>query len=238
MRLDIITLFPELFEGPLRVSILGRAQERGLIDINLVQLRDYATDKYGTIDDRPYGGGPGMVLKPEPLFAAVEQLRTPTSRVILLTPQGCPLRQPLVEELAIEEHLILVCPQYEGVDERIRQGLPDLEISIGDYVLTNGNLAAWVLVDAVARLVPGVVGTAESVVSESFSDPERLDYPQYTRPPEFRGMRVPEVLLGGNHKAIAEWRAHEQLVRTTERRPDLLSKETKRRQLEKNHESA
>lgn len=222
MRLDIITLFPELVTGPLAVSILGRAQKKGLVEIHAINPRDFTSDRYRTVDDRPYGGGAGMVMKPEPLFAAVESVRSDDSTVVLMTPQGVPLKQPLVERLALLPHLIVICGHYEGIDERARQALPDLEISIGDYVLTNGNLAAWVLVDAVVRLIPGVVGTAESVQAESFSTRNRLDFPQYTRPPEFRGMRVPDVLLGGNHEAIAAWRRQQQLTRTLARRPDLI----------------
>lgn len=222
MRVDIITLFPELVTGPMAVSILGRAQERGLVTIRAVNPRDFTEDRYRTVDDRPYGGGAGMVMKPGPLFAAVESVRTAESTVVLMSPQGRVLRQPVVERLAQENHLIVICGHYEGVDERVRQALPDLEISIGDYVLTNGNVAAWVLVDAVARLIPGAVGTAQSVADESFSTRNRLDYPQYTRPPEFRGMRVPDILLSGNHQAIAEWRQVQQRQRTLARRPDLI----------------
>lgn len=225
MRLDIITLFPELVTGPMAVSILGRAQARGLVEINAVNPRDFTSDRHRTVDDRPYGGGAGMVMKPEPLFAAVESVRTAESTVVLMTPQGQRLEQPRVERLALVSHLVIICGHYEGVDERVRQALPDLEISIGDYVLTNGNLAAWVLVDAVVRLIPGVVGTAESVQAESFSTRNRLDFPQYTRPPEFRGMRVPDILLGGDHEAIAAWRWQQQLSRTIARRPDLIDNE-------------
>lgn len=223
MRVDVVTLFPELVAGPFAVSILGRAQERGLVEINAVNPRDFATDRYRTVDDRPYGGGAGMVMKPEPLFAAVESVKTAESTVVMMTPQGRLLRQPLVERLAQEEHLILVCGHYEGVDERVRQALPDMEISIGDYILTNGNLAAWVLVDSVVRLIPGVVGAAESVERESFTVRRRLEHPQYTRPAEFRGMRVPDVLLSGDHRAVDEWRRHQQNIRTAARRPDLIA---------------
>mgnify|MGYP006291249661 CR=1 FL=1 len=222
MRFDIITIFPAMFDGPLSESILGRAVDRGLVEINRIDLRAYTDDRHRTVDDRPYGGGAGMVMKPEPLFAAVEDLRRPESRVLMMTPQGVPLAQPRVRALASEKHLIIICGHYEGVDERVRQHLVDEEISIGDYVLTNGNLAAMVLTDAVTRLLPGVLGSPESAADESFSA-GRLEYPHYTRPEEFRGQRVPDVLRSGDHAAIARWRRAEGEKRTRTRRPDLDS---------------
>lgn len=219
MRIDVITLFPEMFEGPLRESIIGRARDRGLLELGLHDLRDYATDRHRVVDDAPYGGGAGMVLKPEPLAAAIAALRGDGGHVVLLTPQGEPFRQPLARELAEQAHLVLVCGRYEGVDERVR-AFVDREISIGDYVLTGGELAAMVLIDAVTRLVPGVI-EAHSLEHESHGE-SLLEYPQYTRPAEFRGMRVPDVLLSGDHVAVARWRAQESRRRTRERRPDLM----------------
>lgn len=221
MRIDIITLFPDMF-APLSESIIGRARKQGLIEINLVNLRDYTHDRRGTVDDVPYGGGPGMLMKPEPLFEAVEALRTPESLVVLTGPRGKRFDQTMARELTHESHIILICGHYEGVDERVREGLTDLEVSIGDYVLTNGNLAAMVIVDAVARLFPGVLGCDESSADESFSA-GLLEYPQYTRPAEFRGMNVPEVLLSGNHAEIAAWRKRQAQELTRRLRPDLLS---------------
>ena len=222
MRLDIITIFPAVFHGPFAESIVKRAQEQGLVRINLINLRQFTSDKHQTVDDRPYGGGPGMVMKPEPLFAAVESVRQADSRVILLTPQGVPFRQAKARELALRPHLILICGHYEGVDERVRLDLVAEEISIGDYVLTNGNLPAMVVVDAVVRLLPGALGCAESADEESFSE-NLLEYPQYTRPEVFRGRAVPEVLRSGNHRAIAVWRRQQAIERTRQRRPDLLA---------------
>lgn len=221
LRIDIITLFPDMF-APLSESIIGRARKQGLIEINLVNLRDYTHDRRGTVDDVPYGGGPGMLMKPEPLFEAVEALRTPESLVVLTGPRGKRFDQKMARELTHESHIILICGHYEGVDERVREGLTDLEVSIGDYVLTNGNLAAMVIVDAVARLFPGVLGCDESSADESFSA-GLLEYPQYTRPAEFRGMNVPEVLLSGNHAEIAAWRKRQAQELTRRLRPDLLS---------------
>jgi tRNA (guanine37-N1)-methyltransferase len=220
MRIDVITIFPEPVRAMLECSIVGRAQEAELVAISVYDLRDEATDKRRTVDDAPYGGGAGMVLKPEPLFSAVEKRRTPNARVILLTPQGRTLTQAVARELAAEEHLVLVCGRYEGFDERVREHLVTDEISIGDFVLTGGELAATVVVDCVVRLIPGVLGNAESSNSESFEN-GLLEYPQYTRPAEFRGWSVPEVLLGGNHGEIARWRIQRQEERTRERRPDL-----------------
>jgi tRNA (guanine37-N1)-methyltransferase len=224
LRIDIITIFPEIFFGPLGSSVVGRARERGLIEINTVDLRGFARDERGTVDDKPYGGGPGMLMKPEPVFDAVESLRKEGSLLILTTPRGGPFTQKTARRLARESHLIIICGHYEGVDERVRAGLSPMEISIGDYVLTSGNLPAMVICDAVARLVPGVLGCESSGEDESFSD-GLLEYPQYTRPPEYRGMRVPDILLSGNHGEIARWRKDISLADTAERRPDLLGKQ-------------
>ncbi len=223
MRIEIITLFPGSFFGPFAESIIGRAREQELVDINLVDLRDFTHDKRKSVDDKPYGGGPGMLMKAEPLFEAVEALRKPESQVILTSPQGEVFKQEIARELSAAKHLIIICGHYEGVDERIRGGLIDREISIGDYVLTNGNLAAMVICDAVIRLLPGALGSAESEIEESFSA-GMLEYPQYTRPPEFRGMKVPEVLLSGNHEAIRNWRKEKAEMKTRRQRPDLLNK--------------
>lgn len=225
MRIEILTTFPRIVEAVVGESILGRARERGIVEIEAVNLRDFTKDRHKTTDDAPYGGGPGMVMKCEPVFGAVEALasraRAGRPKVILMTPQGRRFDQKIAEELAAESHLILVCGRYEGVDERIREHLVEDEISIGDYVLTGGELAALVVADAVSRLVPGVLGAEESPVSESFSS-GLLEYPQYTRPVEFRGYEAPEVLLSGNHADIEKWRRREALRRTLDRRPDLL----------------
>jgi tRNA (guanine37-N1)-methyltransferase len=221
MEIDILTLFPRIFEGPLDESILKRARERGLVQVRIHNLRDYTRDKHHVVDDKPYGGGPGMLMKPEPIFEAVEALRRPDTRVVLMTPQGQSLTQQWAQTFAQKSHLLILCGHYEGVDERVREALVDEEVSIGDYVLTNGALAAAVLVDAVVRLVPGVLGDDESAHQDSFAG-GLLEGPQYTRPPEFRGMRVPEVLLSGDHGAIAVWRAEQARKRTREQRPDLL----------------
>ena len=218
MRIDVITLFPEMFEGPLRESILGRARDRSLVQIALHDLRDYATDRHRVVDDAPYGGGAGMVLKVEPLAAAIRGLKRDGSRVLLLSPQGRLFTQTVARELAALPSLLLVCGRYEGVDERVRAFVDD-ELSIGDYVLTGGELAAMVVIDAVARLVPGVIEAA-SLVHESHTR-GLLEYPQYTRPAEFSGLRVPDVLLSGDHRAIEQWREDEARKRTRERRPDL-----------------
>jgi tRNA (guanine37-N1)-methyltransferase len=222
MQFDILTLFPEMFAGPFSESILKRAQERGLLQIRVHYLREWASGKHKITDDAPYGGGAGMVLKPEPIFLAVEELKTSTSEVILLTPQGQPLTQKLVEELAVREHLILIAGHYEGVDERVRTELVTREISIGDYVLTGGELPAMVLVDAISRLVDGVLGEEQSHLEDSHSM-GLLEYPHYTRPAEFRGLNVPEILLSGDHGKIAQWRRKEALRRTFALRPDLLA---------------
>ncbi len=222
MKIDVITLFPEMLDGFLGQSMMKRAAKAGHVIFNCINLRNFAEDKHRTTDDRPFGGGPGMVMKPEPIFSAVESVRTEKSRVILMCPQGQPFTQQRAQDISREEHLIFICGHYEGVDERVREELVDDEISIGDYVLTNGVLPAAVVIDAVVRLRPGVLGGEGSVEQESFSEP-LLEYPQYTRPPEFRGMKVPEELLSGDHAAIAKWRRQQSEKRTTERRPDLFS---------------
>jgi len=217
----VLTLFPAMFAGPLDESIVNRARESGLLDLKIHQLRDWTHDRRKTVDDRPFGGGPGMLLKPEPLFEAIESLQREKSRVILLSPSGRKFDQSIARELAQSEDLILVCGSYEGFDERVREALADDELSIGDYVLTNGALPAMVVIDAVARLLPGVLGDDESSHDESFSA-GLLEYPQYTRPAEFRGMKVPEVLLSGNHAEIEKWRREQAKLRTEQQRPDLL----------------
>lgn len=213
--------------GPLSESIIGRAQDNGQVGIAVHDLRDWTTDRHRQVDDEPYGGGPGMVMKPEPFFAAVRDLRedSPGARVLLMTPQGRPFAQATAQRLAQEPHLILLCGHYEGIDQRVIDGLVDEEISIGDYVLTNGALAANVVVDAVVRLLPGVLGDDQSAEVESFSDARRLEAPHYTRPAEFEGMAVPEVLLSGHHGRIEDWRREKALERTRLNRPDLLEEE-------------
>lgn len=224
MRIDILTLFPEMFPGVLTSSILGKASEKGIVRFEVTNFRDYSESKHGTVDDTPYGGGGGMVLKPEPLFRAVEAVSGASKpRVILMCPQGVPYHQKLAEELAQEEHLIFICGHYEGYDERIREHLVTDEISIGDYVLTGGELAAMVVIDSVVRLLPGALGNQTSAVEDSFST-GLLEYPHYTRPAEFRGWKVPDILLSGHHANIEKWRLKESLRRTWERRPDLLDK--------------
>ncbi|HEY5652907.1 MAG TPA: tRNA (guanosine(37)-N1)-methyltransferase TrmD [Pontiella sp.] len=223
LRIDVVTLFPGMLKGFLEESIMKRASEAGLVEFRIINPRDFTVDKHNTTDDRPFGGGPGMVMKPEPMFAAVESILTSESHVILMTPSGKTFKQTDARRLANEyNHLIFICGHYEGVDERIREGLVDEEISIGDFVLTNGVLSATVVVDAVARLRPGVLGGGEvATEDESFSS-GLLEYPQYTRPPEFRGMKVPEILFTGDHGKIAQWRQEQALKRTKERRSDLL----------------
>jgi len=221
MKIDVLTLFPAMFAGPLDESIVKRARQAGLLDLRIHNLRDYAHDRHRTVDDRPFGGGPGMLLKPEPLFEAVEQLAGESTRVILLSPSGRTFNQAIAAELAQEKDLLLISGHYEGFDERVRQELAHDELSIGDYVLTNGALPVMVVVDAVTRLLPGVLGDDESSQEESFSN-GLLEYPQYTRPAEFRGLKVPDVLLSGNHAEIAKWRAEQSRLRTASRRPDLL----------------
>jgi tRNA (guanine37-N1)-methyltransferase len=257
MKIDIITLFQNMFDGPFAESIVHRAQEKGLVEIKIHNLRNWAVDERGTVDDRPFGGGPGMVLKPEPIFSAVEEIvgtrqqalgnsqkkeikasaysLVPSASVILLTPQGQPFNQQTARRLSKFENLILICGHYEGVDERVREHLTDEEISIGDYVLTGGELPAMVLTDAVVRLIPGVLEKEEATKSESFSALTRpglasarpglanLEFPQYTRPENFRGFKVPKVLLSGNHQEIEKWRKEQSEKRTKERRPDLVN---------------
>jgi tRNA (guanine37-N1)-methyltransferase len=225
MKFDILTLFPGMFDGPLTESILKRARENGLIEIALHNIRDWALDKHATADDAPYGGGAGMVMKVEPIAGAIEAVKesSPNSKVLLTTPGGRPFNHAVAEELSREEGLIIVCGRYEGVDERVRKLFVDDEISLGDFVLTGGEIAAMVVVDAVARLVPGVLGHGDSALYDSFAD-GLLEYPQYTRPPEFRGERVPDVLMSGNHAEIAKWRRKESLLRTLASRPELLER--------------
>jgi tRNA (guanine37-N1)-methyltransferase len=221
MKIDVLTLFPAMFAGPLDESIVQRARTNGVLELAVHNLRDYTHDRHKTVDDRPFGGGPGMLLKPEPVFEAVEKLGGAGARVILMSPGGRKFDQAIARELSQQAHLVLVCGSYEGFDERIREGLAHDELSIGDYVLTNGALPAMVVIDAVTRLLPGVLGDDESSADESFSH-GLLEYPHYTRPAEFRGLKVPEVLLSGNHAEIAKWRAEQARLRTAERRPDLL----------------
>ncbi len=224
MKIDVLTLFPGMFAGPLDESIIKRARSAGLLDLSIHNLRDYAHDRHKTVDDRPFGGGPGMLLKPEPLFEAVENLTGSQARVILLSPSGRKFTQAVAAELSRLEHILLVSGHYEGFDERVREQLADDELSIGDYVLTNGALPAMVVIDAVTRLLPGALGDDQSANEESFSQ-GLLEYPQYTRPAEFRGLKVPEILLSGNHAQIAQWRAEQSRHRTEQRRPDLLKQE-------------
>jgi len=220
MKIDVLTLFPGMFAGPLDESIVKRAREAGKLDLHIHNLRDFTHDRHRRVDDRPFGGGPGMLLKPEPLFEAVEHLKTAVTRVILLGPAGRQFTQSIARDLAQQEHLLLVCGSYEGYDERVRQALAQDELSIGDYVLTNGALPAMVIVDCVTRLLPGVLGDDESARDESFSH-GLLEYPHYTRPAEWQGRAVPEVLLSGHHAAVAAWRRAEAERITRERRPDL-----------------
>ncbi|HXF57325.1 MAG TPA: tRNA (guanosine(37)-N1)-methyltransferase TrmD [Actinomycetota bacterium] len=223
MRVDIVTIFPGIFRGPLSESLLGRAIARGLLDVRVHDLREFTHDPRRQVDDEPYGGGPGMVLKVEPIVEAVESLGEGRKRVILLSPSGRPLDQGLVRELAREPWLVLICGRYEGVDERVLEVLGAEELSIGDYVLSGGELPALVVLEAVSRLVPGVVGKEESLRRESFEE-GLLDHPHYTRPREFRGLRVPDVLLSGDHEAIERWRREQALAKTRRNRPDLLGK--------------
>jgi tRNA (guanine37-N1)-methyltransferase len=227
MRIDILCLFPEMFASPLNQSIINRAREQGSVDIVIHDIRDYTHDKHHTVDDYPYGGGPGMVLKPEPIFEAAEairyQLGVSEMPIILLTPQGRLFSQSVAQELALHTHLMLICGHYEGLDERVCEYLATDEISIGDYVLSGGELAALVVVDAVVRLIPGVLGSQDSASSDSHSN-GLLEYPQYTRPQVYRDWSVPSVLLSGNHGEIAQWRHRQAILRTAKRRPDLLKK--------------
>ncbi len=227
MRFHVLTIFPAMFDGPMSESIVARAVERGLVEINLHDIRDYTTDRHRSVDDYPYGGGYGMVMKPEPIFEAVGSVRESADLkgappVILLTPQGTPLTQRIVERLATYDDLVLICGRYEGVDERVRERIATCEISVGDYVLSGGELAAMVVIDAVTRLIPGAVGSIESTQNDSFST-GLLQFPQYTRPSVYEGSEVPEVLLSGNHGEIERWRRRESLRRTLERRPELLN---------------
>ena len=231
MRIDILTLFPGMFDGPFSESILQRAAERGMVSIDIHNIRDYTYDRHRTVDDYAYGSGVGMVIKPEPVFRAVESIKEKTApvegnkgvAVILLTPQGRLFRQKMAEELSAYNHLILICGRYEGVDERVREHLVTDEISIGDYVLSGGELPAMVVADAVVRLIPGVVGSEESVRNDSHSS-GLLEYPQYTRPEVYRGWPVPEVLLSGNHAEIARWQRQQSILRTLKRRPELIDR--------------
>ncbi|MCD9023333.1 tRNA (guanosine(37)-N1)-methyltransferase TrmD [Cohnella silvisoli] len=238
MRIDVLTLFPEMFTGVFNASILGKAQDKGIVSLSTVNFRDFSGNKHNTVDDTPYGGGGGMVLKAEPIFGAVEHLLAIKAeqeiegdtgesegqkkpRIILMCPQGTPFNQGIAKELSGESHLIFICGHYEGYDERIRDHLITDELSVGDYVLTGGELPAMVVIDAVARLLPGVLGNDQSAITDSFSD-GLLEYPHYTRPAEFRGWKVPDALLSGHHAEIVKWRRRESLKRTWERRPDLL----------------
>ncbi|MGV3243788.1 tRNA (guanosine(37)-N1)-methyltransferase TrmD [Staphylococcus sp. 11261D007BR] len=223
MRIDYLTLFPEMFEGVLNQSILKRARDKGILSTNTVNFRDYAMNKHQQVDDYPYGGGQGMVLKPEPIFNAISSIdTTEQTRVILMTPQGQPFNQKVAESLSTSEHLVFICGHYEGYDERIREHLVTDEISVGDYVLTGGELPAMVMTDAIVRLLPEVLGNQTSHEDDSFSS-GLLEYPQYTRPRDFNGMRVPDVLLSGDHRNIEQWRHEQSLLRTLNKRPDLLS---------------
>jgi tRNA (guanine37-N1)-methyltransferase len=222
MLLEAITLFPDLIQVPMQTSIMGRATSRGLVDLRVHDLRDYGMGRHKQVDDTPCGGGPGMLLRPEPLFAVFEKIDTPKAKVIFMTPQGRRFDQATAQRLSAEEHLIFLCGHYEGVDQRVIDTWVDEELSLGDYVLSNGAIAAAVMMDAIVRLKPGVLGDDMSSVEESFSQPGLLEAPSYTKPAEFRGMRVPDILLGGNHGKIAEWRAEMSRQKTAEMRPDLL----------------
>jgi tRNA (guanine37-N1)-methyltransferase len=221
VRVDIITLFPELCRIPLGESMMGRAQEARALELHIHNLRDWTSDRHHIVDDAPFGGGPGMVMKPEPIFAAVESLQSEASTVVLMTPQGRRFDQGMAQEFSTAQHLIIICGHYEGVDHRVIEQLVTTEISIGDYVVTNGAIAAVVFVDAIVRLLPGVLGHEQSAADDSFAG-GLLEAPQYTRPAEFRGWKVPEILLSGHHAAIADWRKREAERRTRQNRPDLL----------------
>ncbi len=222
MQIDILTLFPEMFEGPFGSSIIARAAQRSIVTIRIHNLRDWTHDAHRTVDDMPFGGGPGMILKPAPIFEAVGDLRTPGAEIVLFTPNGELLRQPRVQELAGQSHLILICGHYEGVDERVADHLATRLISIGDYVLSGGELPAMVLTDAVVRLLPGALGCADSTRDEAFSE-GLLEYPQYTRPAVYRGLPVPDIVRSGHHQELARWKRRQSLQRTLERRPELLT---------------
>ncbi len=221
VHIDVLTLFPRMLDGFLAESILGKGLERGLLSVKVHDLRTWCTDKHRTADDRPFGGGAGMIMKPEPVFAAIEQLQKPGCRRIYLTPDGAPFSTKMAEELSKETHLVMLSGHYEGIDQRIRDTLIDQEISIGDYVLTNGTIAAAVVIDALSRFIPGVLGEEKSLTHESFTN-KLLDFPQYTRPAEFRGMSIPSVLLSGNHAEIEKWRHAKSVEKTRSVRPDLL----------------
>lgn len=224
MKIDVLTLFPEMFDGVFGASILGKAKEKGIVDLQAINFRAYSNNKHNTVDDYPYGGGGGMVLKAEPVFAAVDQLMSEAEtqpRVILMCPQGAPFTQQKAEELAKEQHLVLICGHYEGYDERIREHLVTDELSIGDYVLTGGEIPAMTVIDSVVRLLPGVLGNETSAVTDSYST-GLLEHPHYTRPAEFRGWEVPDVLISGHHANIEVWRREQSLLRTLQRRPDML----------------
>jgi tRNA (guanine37-N1)-methyltransferase len=223
LKIDLLTLFPRMLDGFLNESILGKGIQAGLLSVNVHDLRSWTTDKHKTADDRPFGGGAGMVMKPDPVFAAIEQLQTPGCRRIYLTPDGVPLSPEIALDLSRQQHLIFLSGHYEGIDQRIRDSVIDQELSIGDYVLTNGTLAAAVVIDALSRFIPGVLGEEKSLTHESFTG-KLLDFPQYTRPAEFRGMSVPEVLLSGNHGEIEKWRQARRIEKTREVRPDLFAK--------------
>ena len=222
VQFDVISLFPSMLEGIVKESIIGRAISNELIEVRSHDLRSWTTDKHNVADDRPFGGGPGMVLKPEPLFASIEELRGEESEVIYMAPDGEPLTRELSKELATRSHVVLISGHYEGIDQRVRDQLVTREVSIGDFVLTNGTLAAATLIDAVSRFVPGVLGEADSLSQDSFAS-DRLSFPQYTRPAEFRGVTVPDVLLSGDHEAIRLWRNEQAERKTRNRRPDLIS---------------
>jgi len=221
LHIDVLTLFPRMLDGFLGESILGKGIESQRLSVKVHDLRAWTTDKHKTADDRPFGGGAGMVMKPDPVFAAIEQLQTPGCRRIYLTPDGVPLSPAIAEDLSKQEHIVFLSGHYEGIDQRIRDGVIDQELSIGDYVLTNGTLAAAVVIDALSRFIPGVLGEEKSLTHESFTG-KLLDFPQYTRPAEFRGMSVPDVLLSGNHAEIEKWRNAKRLEKTRLVRPDLL----------------
>jgi tRNA (guanine37-N1)-methyltransferase len=221
MRIDVFTIFPAIVEAPLGESLLGRAIAEGLLEVHVHDLRRWSTDRHRSVDDEAYGGGPGMVLKPEPIFSAVESLDPDRGRVLLLSPAGRRLEQSFVRELSGEDHLTLLCGRYEGVDERVVEGLPAEEVSIGDYVLAGGEVPALVVIEAVTRLLPGVIGKEQSHEQDSFTEPGELDHPHYTRPAEFRGMAVPEVLLSGDHAAVERWRRDAARAKTSRNRPDL-----------------
>ena len=223
MQIDVITLFPELISVPMRTSMMGRAQEKKRLDLRVHDLREFGLGRHLQVDDTPCGGGQGMVLRPEPIFAAMEKVHTPESRVLLMTPQGRRFDQPTAHRLSSEQHLIILCGHYEGVDHRVIEHWVDDEISLGDYVLTNGAIAAVVVMDAIIRLIPGVLGDENSAIDESFGPSGILEAPQYTKPAEFRGMKVPDVLLGGHHGKIADWKHERAIERTRQNRPDLLT---------------